>query len=399
MHDSGRVLKRQLAGKSVFQASLRFEPFLALNALLDPESRIHSTWRLRVRNTLPKEFFDHFSAIGAAWDIWPVLPSTLPDTLAAPHFQDVIAGIKSRSLPDFQFQIIKGIIHSASDATALVEGHLSLRQAIAKAPRTKREWLGYIGLYPYNEDTRMALALQKLLAKPGDFRNSVCRMLEIFWDSSFQSLWAKLERAYKRSAEHCKTVFHDYSLNEFAQRMLLRVGIDEAGHRIEAIRGGYVLPIEKIRICHFIPSAFNDRRYWSALEQADGSAIVYFPYFDPSLTLDGTSTTSNRFSEPRLDPALIFKALGDSTRFAIVSMLARKPTAAVELARRLSVSKPTISHHIHLLREAGLLDGRLEQGATLLSVRRSVLEQLSSLTTDQLYNAGRKLSLKTTRSK
>lgn len=399
MDDPGSALKRRLAGKSVFLASLRFEPFLALNTLLDPESRIHSTWRARILDTLPGEFFDHFSAIGGGWDIWPVMPSLLPDDLAAPALPDILEGLQRRTLADFQFRAIRGLIHSAPAARDVAEGRLSLRQAISKVPRAKQEWLGYIGLYPYDEDAPMPLTIRKLLSEPADFRRSICRMLEVFWDSCFRDLWARLKPSYARSADRCKGAFHDCSLAEFAQRMLLRVRIDEAAGRIEAIRGGYGLPIRAIRACRFMPSAFNDRRYWSALEQDDGSAVVYFPYFDASIALEEGSTAPQRFSEPRLDPALIFKALGDTTRFAIVSMLARKPTAAVELARRLSVSKPTISHHIHLLREAGLIEGRLQRGAVLLSVRRDVLERLSDLTVRRLYDSGNKLSLKTTRAK
>lgn len=49
------------------------------------------------------------------------------------------------------------------------------------------------------------------------------------------------------------------------------------------------------------------------------------------------------------------KSLGDPTRLRILRFLARKPLTPSELARRLRLRPPTIIHHLHLLRLAGLV--------------------------------------------
>jgi ArsR family transcriptional regulator, arsenate/arsenite/antimonite-responsive transcriptional repressor len=60
----------------------------------------------------------------------------------------------------------------------------------------------------------------------------------------------------------------------------------------------------------------------------------------------------------RADLALRFKALGDPTRIAIVNRLAGAGEVCVCAFEDLGLSQPTISHHLRILREAGLVDVR-----------------------------------------
>lgn len=51
-------------------------------------------------------------------------------------------------------------------------------------------------------------------------------------------------------------------------------------------------------------------------------------------------------------------ALGDPTRRAIVSYLAERPRAVGELADELPVSRPAVSQHLKVLKDAGLVTER-----------------------------------------
>lgn len=51
-------------------------------------------------------------------------------------------------------------------------------------------------------------------------------------------------------------------------------------------------------------------------------------------------------------------ALGDPTRLAILERLVERPRAVVELARELPVSRPAVSQHLKVLKEAGLVTDR-----------------------------------------
>ena len=51
-------------------------------------------------------------------------------------------------------------------------------------------------------------------------------------------------------------------------------------------------------------------------------------------------------------------ALGDPTRRAIFARLAERPRPVGELARELPVSRPAVSQHLRVLKEAGLVIDR-----------------------------------------
>jgi ArsR family transcriptional regulator len=52
-----------------------------------------------------------------------------------------------------------------------------------------------------------------------------------------------------------------------------------------------------------------------------------------------------------------FKALGDPTRFEIFRLIAAQPEplCACDVVARFELSQPTISHHLKVLRDAGLI--------------------------------------------
>ena len=61
--------------------------------------------------------------------------------------------------------------------------------------------------------------------------------------------------------------------------------------------------------------------------------------------------------EARHELAARFKALADPTRVAIVNCLAAADEVCVcDLNARFELSQPTISHHLRILREAGLVE-------------------------------------------
>lgn len=54
-------------------------------------------------------------------------------------------------------------------------------------------------------------------------------------------------------------------------------------------------------------------------------------------------------------PAQAFDALGDPTRRALFERLAERPSAVVDLAADLPVSRPAVSQHLKVLKSAGLV--------------------------------------------
>ncbi|HEX8345684.1 MAG TPA: metalloregulator ArsR/SmtB family transcription factor [Actinoplanes sp.] len=78
--------------------------------------------------------------------------------------------------------------------------------------------------------------------------------------------------------------------------------------------------------------------------------------------------------------AAMFKALGDPVRLRLLSMIASTAEACVcDLTDGFTVSGPTISHHLRVLREAGLVDCQRRGTWVYYRARPEALRQLSGL--------------------
>lgn len=76
----------------------------------------------------------------------------------------------------------------------------------------------------------------------------------------------------------------------------------------------------------------------------------------------------------------VLRALADPKRFRMVQELAQAGELCCgDLGRRFDVSQPTVSHHLKLLAEAGVLTVRHDGQHHLISVNRSVLDEASAL--------------------
>jgi DNA-binding transcriptional ArsR family regulator len=69
-------------------------------------------------------------------------------------------------------------------------------------------------------------------------------------------------------------------------------------------------------------------------------------------------------------------ALGDPTRRAVFERLAAGPRAVGEIAEGLPVSRPAVSQHLRVLREAGLVTERREGTRRVYSVDANGLADL-----------------------
>ena len=60
------------------------------------------------------------------------------------------------------------------------------------------------------------------------------------------------------------------------------------------------------------------------------------------------------------DIVCIFKALSDENRIRILKMLRSGEKCACKLLEELNISQPTLSHHMKILCDAGIVSGRKE---------------------------------------
>lgn len=75
---------------------------------------------------------------------------------------------------------------------------------------------------------------------------------------------------------------------------------------------------------------------------------------------------------------LVFKALADPTRREILSLLKERDLTAGEIAERFTIGKPSVSHHLSLLKQARLvLDVRRGQNI-VYSLNTTVFQEALS---------------------
>ncbi len=90
------------------------------------------------------------------------------------------------------------------------------------------------------------------------------------------------------------------------------------------------------------------------------------PKFAPALTEDEAVTQ-----------ARLLKALADPTRLRILSLLSRHEgeVCVFEIVESFTLEQPTISHHLRILRDAGLVDCRKKGLWAYYYVRREALSR------------------------
>lgn len=78
-----------------------------------------------------------------------------------------------------------------------------------------------------------------------------------------------------------------------------------------------------------------------------------------------------------MDRTLVLKAVADETRMKVLTLLLKHNYCVRALARKLELTEATISQHLKVLREAGLLVGEKRGYFMHYDVERAVLHELA----------------------
>ena len=90
----------------------------------------------------------------------------------------------------------------------------------------------------------------------------------------------------------------------------------------------------------------------------------------PSMTKTTASATAGN--------AKLFRALGDATRLEMVGLLAasKKELCVCELEAHFDLGQPTVSHHLRILREAGIVSSERRGTWVYYALERGVRQKL-----------------------
>jgi ArsR family transcriptional regulator, arsenate/arsenite/antimonite-responsive transcriptional repressor len=73
---------------------------------------------------------------------------------------------------------------------------------------------------------------------------------------------------------------------------------------------------------------------------------------------------------------ILFKALNDPTRRSILELLKNKDMTAGQIAEQFQISWPSISHHLELLKRAGLVVSMKEGQYVYYSISTTVMDEM-----------------------
>ncbi|MCI2254873.1 autorepressor SdpR family transcription factor [Domibacillus sp. PGB-M46] len=79
-----------------------------------------------------------------------------------------------------------------------------------------------------------------------------------------------------------------------------------------------------------------------------------------------------------MSATLVFKALSDPTRRSIIELLKKQDMIAGDIAEHFQMTKPSISHHLHTLQNAGLVLSERKGQHIIYSLNTTVFQDIVS---------------------
>ena len=396
-----------MATDSAFQVEYavtpRFDVFYALYTLTNAAPSPLDPWKERALLRLPRDFERVARRIAPVPLFWPLLADVAQGLNGEISFDELVSHIRKLPATAIASNVLSGIFRDRDAVQALVDRRKTLRQLLTDNQLPGGDLLAHFGLRPYSPKSPAANAIENLLGEPESFREELAMVLERFWQTLFRREWSALESALRADSFRMQDIQESSSLPDFAEAMHFPLQVDTNANELKS-KGGQGIPFSRVDRCYVLPSAFNTRRWWAKYEVKGERLRLYFPVLsEPALAneIGAEDIRKERSPKPKqardVNAEAVFRALGDATRYAIASILARTPMSSAELARKLGVSKPTITHHIQSMRSADLITEMADGGSTRLSLNSDTLRGLSDAAVVQLFSSTDDLQLATTR--
>lgn len=77
--------------------------------------------------------------------------------------------------------------------------------------------------------------------------------------------------------------------------------------------------------------------------------------------------------------ALLFRALSDPNRLAIIDMIKTEEKCACKILEELQITQPTLSHHMKILCDSGLVNSRREGKWMHYSINKELFEEVKQI--------------------
>lgn len=221
--------------------------------------------------------------------------------------------------------------------------------------------------------------LRNLLLDPEYSRNKLITVLQDYWDSIFAQEMERIEEPLLASLEEKIALFKEAGLAALLDSLGLGIRLNQDAIVGKAIVDDEITEIKlgfsEVDYIQIIPTVFAFPHLFPAFN--DRNLILRYPCPYPEEPSCAGLLSSKQLLQ-------VLKALTDVTRLRILQMLANQSMYSRELATELGFSEPTISRHMHLLKEAGLVSVQRKDNCTYYQLRKKVFEAVGPSLLHQL---------------
>ena len=247
-------------------------------------------------------------------------------------------------------------VRSAADVVALA-GRIGARELLG-ASGDSDQTKDAVALGQRVLDGERELRDEAVAAWPEEYRGGVGRFLDDpdgelralrrvlrAWRERFEPIEGRVARMEERDVAGRRADLGRLALADFVE---------------QATGGVRWVPEPGTRRLYLIPSYFT--RPYNYVFGGPGWHMFAYPLAESALDGDADAVPAVSIR--------LFKALGDESRLRILRLLASGDLYLTEIAERIGLSKPTVSHHLALLRAAGLVTITEAGALTYYTLRR-----------------------------
>jgi len=200
-----------------------------------------------------------------------------------------------------------------------------------------------------------------------ELKEDLKELLYIYWKNIFKDVWKNIESSVDKTIDSAR---NECTMLGDVPQYLANVHKD-----IKVAKGNiyiqkevpYSIKLEEIKNIHLFPSAFSGEEL--LIDISKDSLIIYY-----NLNLNDTK----QVGEDGKRLCKIFKILGDDTRLKIAKILWGSPTTTQYIASMLGMAPSTVSSHLKVMHDAGLVTNKAVKKYVYYEVNQEMLAELGS---------------------
>ncbi len=322
-----------LGGKINFAYSPHVEMLCSLHVLCNAKHHgVHLQWAARTKRRFDRRMIADLRYFGRAFNEYMALVDPyLPDpTMDLKTFDDEKDDVAALPDEEFAFRVLRSHFTREEIHTCFSD------------ERERRCLLAGIA----DRETRQGF--DDLLADPAGFRKRLSGFLSRYWEGYFATEFQRLEPQFladlTRKAWMLRRMEAGAFLTSLSNRIVADVESDQVTIRKEC---EFTIDCGRLQWFTVIPSVFISPHLMLG-EGADSRHFVVAYDLLASGLQESVPLPPGRLVS-------ILRALGDEVRLTILRLVGEQRRSTQELSQLLSLTPPSVSRHLRILKEAGLV--------------------------------------------